>query len=413
MLLELVPTWQAGMERLTAFAPKAGRAYASGRNTDTGNPNRQAVSMLSPYIRRRMITELEVIAETLRHHSPETADKFIQEVVWRTYWKGWLEMRPAIWERYLTMRQRDLDDLARNDALRRDYEAATLGQTGIDGFDQWARELTSTGYLHNHARMWFASIWIFTLRLPWALGADFFYRHLIDADPASNTLSWRWVAGLHTKGKTYLARPDNIDKHTEGRFRPSGLAPFAEPLIEAETVPDPLPPRQAESQVPQGRYALLLTSDDLSPQSWPGFTEHPPALILSGGQVPQEAALNDGRVAAAFTRDAVANTARDLAEETGAVHEPIHEMHVNAITRVCTTFDVHKIALPFAQRGPTMTFRDELAGAAKETPEGAHCALHEVQRTWDAHAFPHATAGFFKMKTKIPSLLAKAGLTRR
>ena len=61
--------------------------------------------------------------------------------------------------------------------------------TGIEGFDDWARELVDTGYMHNHARMWFASIWIFTLRLPWALGADFFLRHLLDADAASNTLS--------------------------------------------------------------------------------------------------------------------------------------------------------------------------------------------------------------------------------
>ncbi len=68
----------------------------------------------------------------------------------------------------------------------------------------------ATGYLHNHARMWFASIWIFTLRLPWELGADFFLRHLLDGDPASNTLSWRWVGGMQTMGKTYLARADNI-----------------------------------------------------------------------------------------------------------------------------------------------------------------------------------------------------------
>ena len=60
---------------------------------------------------------------------------------------------------------------------------------GIEGFDHWAKELAETGYLHNHARMSFASIWLFTLKLPWSLGADFFLRHLLDGDPASNTLS--------------------------------------------------------------------------------------------------------------------------------------------------------------------------------------------------------------------------------
>ena len=71
--------------------------------------------------------------------------------------------------------------------------------------------------------MWFASIWIFSLGLPWTLGADFFLRHLVDGDPASNTLSWRWVAGLHTRGKTYAARAENIARYTEGRFHPQGL----------------------------------------------------------------------------------------------------------------------------------------------------------------------------------------------
>ncbi len=94
------------------------------------------------------------------------------------------------------------------------------GSTGIDCFDHWAQELADTGYLHNHARMWFASIWIFTLELPWQLGADFFLTRLLDADPAANTLSWRWVAGLHTPGKHYLARASNIEKFTLGRFNP-------------------------------------------------------------------------------------------------------------------------------------------------------------------------------------------------
>ena len=56
--------------------------------------------------------------------------------------------------------------IARSSGLARAVAAAEEGRTGIDGFDDWARELIKTGYLHNHARMWFASIWIFTLRLP-------------------------------------------------------------------------------------------------------------------------------------------------------------------------------------------------------------------------------------------------------
>ena len=81
--------------------------------------------------------------------------------------------------------------------------------------DRFARELIATGYLHNHARMWWASFWVHVERLPWELGADFFFRHLLDADPASNTLSWRWVAGLQTRGKSYLVRRSNLRRFAD------------------------------------------------------------------------------------------------------------------------------------------------------------------------------------------------------
>ena len=99
--------------------------------------------------------------------------------------------------------------------------------------------------------------------MPWALGADFFLRHLLDGDPASNTLSWRWVAGLQTPGKTYLARADNIRRHTAGRFSPTPteLASHAEPVGEPNLPPDQPPP--ASHPAPQ-QAAILLHEDDLT-----------------------------------------------------------------------------------------------------------------------------------------------------
>lgn len=115
--------------------------------------------------------------------------------------------------------------------------------------------------------MWFASVWIFTLGLPWQLGADFFYRHLVDADPASNTLSWRWVAGLHTTGKHCLARAENIDRNTNGRFKPYGaLNERAKPLVDPEGHPPPMDLADPES-AQDSRVALLLTEEDLHPES--------------------------------------------------------------------------------------------------------------------------------------------------
>jgi len=114
--------------------------------------------------------------------------------------------------------------------------------------------------------MWFASIWIFTLRLPWQLGADFTYRQFLDGDPASNTLSWRWVAGLHTRGKYYLARATNITEFTGGRFAPEGLATRATP-IEERVAHVPGAPPAVPTRLPAERCVLLLTEEDLHPES--------------------------------------------------------------------------------------------------------------------------------------------------
>ncbi len=214
-LQHFIPTRTAGLERLARFLPHAGADYARMRNFDLGAGHHHHVSTLSPYIRHRLVTEAEVLQSVLARHSASAAEKYVQEVFWRTYWKGWLEQRPTVWDIYQADLRAALDAVQTQSGLRSAWSAACNGTTGIDAFDHWAQELVQTGYLHNHARMWFASIWVFTLRLPWELGADFFLRHLLDGDPASNTLGWRWVAGLQTRGKTYLARPDNIQKFTD------------------------------------------------------------------------------------------------------------------------------------------------------------------------------------------------------
>ncbi|MFM8676122.1 MAG: FAD-binding domain-containing protein, partial [Burkholderiaceae bacterium] len=198
-------TREEGQTLLNAFIPSMGSHYERSRNVDLGPGEHRSVSQLSPYVRRRLVLESEVIQAALNTHGPVVSEKFIQEVFWRSYFKGWLELRPTVWNQYRCGLAEDLSALETNLALRARVAAAESGRTGLECFDAWVNELVTTGYLHNHARMWFASIWIFTLKLPWRIGADFFYRYLLDGDAASNTLSWRWVAGLHTRGKAYSA----------------------------------------------------------------------------------------------------------------------------------------------------------------------------------------------------------------
>lgn len=192
------------------FRPRVA-TYADARNGV--RPGHRAVSRLSPAIRRRLVTEYELIASAMEGLPFWRVEKFVQEMMWRRYWKSWLELRPAVWSDYQADVTRLRDEL-------RGYQARRLaeieeGRSGVEIMDYFADELRGTGYLHNHARMWFAGWWIHTEKLPWQLGADFFYRHLLDADPAANTLSWRWVAGLQTQGKTYLTRRSNLEKYVE------------------------------------------------------------------------------------------------------------------------------------------------------------------------------------------------------
>ncbi|MFM8858505.1 MAG: FAD-binding domain-containing protein [Methylocystis sp.] len=207
-----------------------------------------------------MIAEQEILDQVLSQHSFETAQKYIDEILWRSYWKGWLELHPSLWSFYNSKVKRE-KSIVDPYALRQ----AEQGITGIEGFDDWARELNHTGYLHNHARMWFASIWIFTLELPWVLGADYFLRHLIDADVASNTLSWRWIAGLHTRGKSYLATSENINRYTGGRFNPKGLAKTAFKINDGwqEDYTEIMPLAQPNQHEPS---ILLIHHDDLYPE---------------------------------------------------------------------------------------------------------------------------------------------------
>lgn len=370
------PNRAAALARLSAFALSAGPAYAAGRNYD----DLTYVSVLSPYLRHRMVTETEVLTEVLRHHSPAAADKFIAEVCWRIYWKGWLERRPELWLRYKTDLISAHNAVQTQSGLRAGWEAACLGQTGIDCFDHWAQELVSTGYLHNHARMWFASIWIHTLRLPWVLGADFFLRHLLDGDAASNTLSWRWVAGIQTMGKTYLARADNIAKYTDGRFQPTGLsdAPLA-----IETPPHPAlgPVPQSDPIDPDARSVHLITDDDM-------IADHGAVATATYANPTGRSQWAVSPLVIDFTRNALAPLGAPLAD-------------VAEIAAWAKSHDATQVIMNYTPQGPTNDGLRGLADALR--PHGITVCRHI--RPIDQTGWTAATAGFFKFKAVIPDLL--------
>ncbi len=212
------------LKQLETFINSELANYSFKRNFDLGPKDKSNVSCLSPYISHRLITEYEVAKTVLAKFPLQKVEKYIQEIFWRVYWKGWLELRPQVWTDFLE----DLKGLKEDD----NYKKAINGETQIECFNDWVKELKENNYLHNHTRMWFASIWIFTLNLPWQKGAEFFMKYLYDGDAASNTLSWRWVAGLQTKGKHYVAQSWNISKFTNNKYKNVKLNENASPITD-------------------------------------------------------------------------------------------------------------------------------------------------------------------------------------
>ena len=391
------PTRAAALARMAEFMPDAGR-YAADRNfVRLGHPN---ISRLSPWVQKRLLLEEEVVDAARARWPFEAVEKFVQEVYWRTYWKGWLEQRPEAWSRWVEAVPRLRDGLS--SGQRSTMEAALAGRTGIAGFDDWAQELVATGYLHNHARMWFASIWVFTLRLPWELGAAFFYEHLLDGDVASNTLLWRWVAGLQTPGKTYVARADNIAHYTDGRHTPqaSQLATAAFPITEpalpkvSAWTEDPLWTKSAE-----GRAGLWVHPEDLAVERGELSVETfvainaawPKPMAKKAGWSDAvttwtQAALRDGagRAGAHFGADVFTESSDDLA----ATH--VEWARKNQLKRIVAY-------RPFV--GPWLVEAQAIESALAQ----AGIAITWRRRFWDSRLFPHASRGYFPFWERIKS----------
>lgn len=400
----LSATRRAGETLLREFTAKMGSDYERLRNFDLGPGQHRSVSQLSPYVRRRLVLESEVVHAALEAHGRCASEKFIQEVFWRTYFKGWLELRPTIWSQYQRGLVADLSALETNLALNVRVKTAESGRTGLAYFDAWVNELVTTGYLHNHARMWFASIWIFTLGLPWRIGADFFYRHLLDGDAASNTLSWRWVAGLHTRGKAYTAEGWNIQKFTAGRFHPDSgeLSKDIEPLDyteplglpEIQRFRDPLKP---DTKLPS---LLLLTDEDcciedydLAAFSWVAVA----SLLSSQARSPRAVSVS----VIEFERRALADTAGRNKLTPVWFDATSNDESVTRLINFIIQSGAKQLVTAYLTQGPTR----DLLEAHLPVLRTHGIRLSEWRRDWDTLIWPHAGAGFFKVKQKIPDFL--------
>lgn len=391
MGITLQATREAALAALEDFLPLVPQYAARRGFVSADNRN---VSRLSPYLRRRVISEQEVVQRVLREYSFQAAEKFIQEVVWRTYWKGWLERYPHVWMACVDSETRLRGEL-QGQPWAELYERACRGETQLSFFNDWVHELAETGYLHNHARMWFASVWIFTLQLPWQLGAMFMYRHLLDGDPASNTLSWRWVAGLQTKGKSYLARADNIATYSHSRWQPR-LGELAETVCAVHDdagIKEHRAHRVEYAPLPEETYKVVTTDEDLSFELEGDSIRRAQGVTLLSYR-PEH---NESALVTEFVRDLECDAQQRFgAEEMTAQGEP--EVVSWAVAQGCKS-----IVVVMPPVGPNRTRALELMRLL--SAQGLQCSMY--QRHWDAELHGLADKGFFPFWERVKKRIGR------
>ncbi len=195
-------------KRIAAILPEE---YGRTRNFKTG-----AVTYLSPYISRGVISTKDVFDKIQERDLPwNEIEKLVQELAWRDYWQQvWIAKGDAI-----------------NQDIKREQEGVTNhkipaaivnGTIGIEAVDAAIQELKDTGYMHNHMRMYVASIACNIAGSHWLAPARWMYSLLLDGDWASNALSWQWVAGANAN-KKYYANQENINKFFDSKQRATFL----------------------------------------------------------------------------------------------------------------------------------------------------------------------------------------------
>ena len=366
------------IENLINFSAKELSSYSKKRNYDLGPPHKN-VSKLSPYLRTRFITEEEVLKIAVSNNNIKTIEKFIEEIFWRTYWRGWLESHPWIYDEYLNTSQHQL----------------LPKKTGIKCFDFWKEELLDTGYLHNHSRMWFASIWIFTLGYSWQSGANFFKNNLLDYCPASNTLGWRWVAGLQTINKPYLALSHNINYFTNGRFNPlNQLNEKVNLNYDDQNSNHKLqfidPEKIQFSNI--DKLGIILNKNDLT-------LNH----ILDNNQVTYECCVYSIEHENRLINDFNKNIIQDILKNNKNFE---FTENYNQIIDWLIKKKIKKLILPYETVGNKIFDNEKFKIKLKKLNIKSFFFL----RDWDRNAFPHATKGFFKFKKNIPDLINLANI---
>jgi deoxyribodipyrimidine photo-lyase len=368
---------EKALELLEIFINKDIVNYSSKRNYDFGPKDRKNISCLSPYISHRLINEYEISKKVLSKHAYQKVEKYIQEIYWRVYWKGWLELRPNVWSDFIE----DLSTIKES----KDYHQAISGQSKIECLNDWVKEIKEYNYLHNHTRMWFASIWIFTLGLPWQKGAEFFMKYLLDGDAASNTLSWRWVAGLQTKGKHYLAQTWNLNKFQNKKYQKIELIENAYPLVDSREYK--ILPIDIKKNNSKNDY-LIAFENDLSEENLKIKDYKKIYLIL----------LDNKYRSLKLDSEVLKYKKNIMAEKIDKINNNLELIDENKIENLLENYKNFDIVYPSI--GENMSFLNKMIKKNKLN-------LNFITRDEDMFCWNFSNKGYFNFKSNIPKILAK------
>lgn len=252
---DLFPTdWPSIQQRIAAIDPVS---YAKTRNFSNG-----AVTRLSPYISRGFLSTQFIFKQLIQQNRPwQDIEKLVQELAWRDYWQ-------LIWEAKGNMIFQDLKQ-PQPGVRHREMPAAVIdGQTGIQAIDESILDFYETGYMHNHMRMYTASLCCPIAKAHWQMPSQWMYYHLLDGDLASNTLSWQWVAGSFSN-KQYVFNQENLNKYFNSQQRNTFI----------DLAYDLLPTQECPMELSQTRV-LSLSTDWRKVASHSTF-ENRPTLIFN------------------------------------------------------------------------------------------------------------------------------------
>ncbi len=202
---DLKSEWAGGrLAALTKLANVDALSYGRNRNFLNGS-----VTHLSPYLRHGCLTLNETFA-AIKQKFGLSAENLLMQLAWRDYWQ-------RVW----TVRGNAIYSEMEPPKVALGYaplsEPVKQGKTGLPCMDAFIADLLTTGYVHNHARMWLASYVVHHLKMDWREAADWFEAHLLDGDKASNHLSWQWVASTFSS-KPYYFNKENLARYTGEKY---------------------------------------------------------------------------------------------------------------------------------------------------------------------------------------------------